>query len=457
MRWLDENEIKASDDIIFCMNKTIKILFWLMIAAILLVVIALLVPGIRVRVASRLDTLSSRLFYTVNKPEEQVFIPQGEATPQVQVVTMTPAAATLEAIATITLVPAELATPTVEVTPTATLQPTPLPASVLLDGITYVSQTGHTNYCAPANMGMALNYWGWNGDMTQLASILKPFAEDFNVMPYEMVNYVRGNTNLNIVLRYGGTQELLKRFVAAGYPVLIEKGIYHLDVSGLVSWMGHYNMVDGYDDARGMFRTQDSLIKENTWVSYPELDTQWRSFNFAFMIIYPPAQEAEVFRLLGEAYATEESAYRLAAETASTEATAMTGVNQYFAWFNRGSSLVGLQDYGGAAVAYDEAFAVYPGIAGANRPWRMLWYATGPYYAYYYAGRYQDVIDLATQTIDTARKPYLEESFYWRARAKSMIGDRDGANADLCESLQYHPQFPPTLGAMAELGLSGCP
>ncbi len=437
------------------MNKTIKILFWLLIAAIFVVVLALMIPAIRVRVASRLDTVAGRLFYSVNKPEEQIFVPGSIATPEIQVVTMTPQA-TLAQVATVTLAPTEAATATPVVEPTATIEPTPLPASALVDGITYVSQTGHTNYCAPANMAMALNFWNWQGDVNQAAAVLKPFADDFNVMPYEMVNYVQGYTNLGVVLRYGGTQEMLKRFVAAGFPVLIEKGIFHLDVAGVVSWMGHYNMIDGYDDARGMFRTQDSLIKENNWVSYAELDTEWRAFNFAFMVVYPYEYEPQVFDLLGD-YADEAAAYHIAAEIASKETLTFTGINQYFAWFNRGSSLVGLNDYAGASAAYDEAFTTYPSIAGSSRPWRMLWYSTGPYFAYYYSGRYQDVIDLANQTLDNARKPYLEETFYWRARAESMMGDRQAAIADLCESLKYHPNFPPSTGMMSELGVSGCP
>ena len=54
----------------------------------------------------------------------------------------------------------------------------------------------------------------------------------------------------------------------------------------------------------------------------------------------------------------------------------------------------------------------------ATTPFRMMWYQTGPYFAYYYAGRYQDVINLANVN-KTIAQPTLEESLYWRGMAEA--------------------------------------
>jgi len=62
------------------------------------------------------------------------------------------------------------------------------------------------------------------------------------------------------------------------------------------------------------------------------------------------------------------------------------------------------------------------------------------------------VISLADQTISAASEPYLEENFYWRARAKSALGDSAGAVEDLRKSLEYHPNFDPSLQMLAQLG-----
>ena len=71
-----------------------------------------------------------------------------------------------------------------------------------------------------------------------------------------------------------------------------------------------------------------------------------------------------------------------ALETADNQTVTASGVDLFFAWFNRGSSQVKLQDYAGAAGAYDQAFTVYQNLPAEERPWRMMWYQTGPYFAY---------------------------------------------------------------------------
>ena len=82
----------------------------------------------------------------------------------------------------------------------------------------------------------------------------------------------------------------------------------------------------------------------------------------------------------------------------------------------------------------------------------MLWYQTGPYWAYYYFGRYQDVINLATTTLDAMSEPVLEESYYWRALAREAAGDISGAIKDFQAGLKSHPGFEPALEQLKRLG-----
>ena len=132
-----------------------------------------------------------------------------------------------------------------------------------------------------------------------------------------------------------------------------------------------------------------------------------------------------------------------AAEQASIDVLNLTGRDLFFAWFNRGSNLRLLSDYAGAAQAFDEAFNIYANLDKDDRPWRIIWYQTGPYFAYYFTGRYYDVLNLADQTLGIVDD--LEESFYWRGLAKEALGDSDGAMADLRTSLEAHPGFEPSL------------
>ena len=274
------------------------------------------------------------------------------------------------------------------------------------------------NNCGPANLAMDLSYWGWQGDQKDTAAFLKPNERDKNVMPYEMQAFVEQDTGLKALVRMGGDDQMLKRFIAEGFPVIVEKGFEGVSFDG---WMGHYEVVNGYDDAKNVYIVQDSYNGPNLPVGYDKMESAWRAFNFLYIIVYPPEREAEVMKILGP-QADSTANYQYAAQKASDETSSLKGRDLYFAWYNRGTSLMYLQDYAGAAQAYDQAFAVYPSIPEKQRPWRMLWYQTGPYFAYFYAQRYNDVIDLATTTLDKMSEPILEESFYWRGARRSRPG-----------------------------------
>ncbi|HEX7974200.1 MAG TPA: tetratricopeptide repeat protein [Anaerolineales bacterium] len=305
------------------------------------------------------------------------------------------------------------------------------------------------NNCGPATLAMALSYWGWQGNQYTIAPSTKPNPRDKNVMPYELADYVKEKTPFKVIVREGGETELLKRFLAAGLPVIIEKGFEGPEFDG---WMGHYVLVTGYSDPDQLFTLQDSYYGPDQVMGYKDMERYWRAFNFTYLVVFPAEREAEVMAILGS-QADETFNDQYTAQKASDEIFTLTGRDQYFAWFNRGTSLVALQDYTGAATAYDQAFALYPSIPEKERPWRMMWYQTGPYWAYYYTGRYQDVIDLATKTLDNMSEPVLEESYYWRALAREALGDVPGAIEDLQTSLKQHPGFKPGIEQLERLGV----
>ncbi len=63
------------------------------------------------------------------------------------------------------------------------------------------------------------------------------------------------------MFRYGGDLDLLKRLIAAGFPVITEKGIYEpLLPENTVQWGGHYALTTGYDDTQKFFVWQDSYL-----------------------------------------------------------------------------------------------------------------------------------------------------------------------------------------------------
>jgi tetratricopeptide (TPR) repeat protein len=324
--------------------------------------------------------------------------------------------------------------------PTPSLVPTPIPASASLSGIRHEYQK--FNNCAPASLSMVLSYWGWTGDQFATRAYLRPSHEidDKNVNPFEIVEYVEQNTGYDALWRVGGNLDLLKRLLAAGFPVLIEKGLDPHDDA----WLGHYQIVSGYDDTKSRFLVYDSYEgPAEAWgVPYDVIAQFWRHFNFAYIVIFPPERVTEVHSILSMQSNPQEN-FQYAADLALAEAGSLTGREQFFAWFNRGSNLVYLQDYVGAAQAYDTAFSLYAALPLEERPWRLLWYQDGPYAAYYHTGRYQDVINLAHSTLINVDKPVLEETYYWRGMAKLALGDQPGAVEDLQRAATLNPTSTP--------------
>ena len=410
-------------------------------------------PQTRLWAEWQVAKLQAQIKYSLNPPEEAVFVPEAAVDEGEMVVTPIPPSPTLPPTETPTITPTEEGpTPSPEPTATATLAPTPLPVSITLQGVRYEDQHGKWSYCAPVNLSMLLSYWGWEGDREDTGPALKPYDRDKNVMLYEMEDYVDEQTELNALVRYNGDLDLLRTFLSEGFPVLIERGVYERDFHGVVTWMGHYQVLTGYNDQAEYFLAQDSYTTPNLQVPNDELYDGWRSFNYAYMVAYPPEREAEVMTILGDA-ADEEKNYQAALERARDDILTQEGQQLFFAYFNRGTNLVKLQDYFGAAQAYDQAFTLYSDLPEDQRPWRMMWYQTGPYFAYFYSGRYQDVINLADNTLEIMSEPILEETYYWRAQAKWALGDTNGAVQDFRTSLEYHEGFPPTVQSAAMLGI----
>ena len=430
------------------MNKKQKTILFTFLTVIILGICLLFIPSIWSRVAYHASDLYGKVKYALFPPENALFVPgKSTADPLVE----TAAHATLAAMATSTPQP----TATIQqITPTPTNTPIPLPAKAYISG--GKQEMEEWNNCGPATLSMYLSYWGWVGTQDDIAPIVKPNSRDKNVMPYELEDYLVSNTDFMDVVRIGGDMQTLKALVANGIPVMIEKGFSTADQG----WMGHYELVVGYDDEKGEFQTQDSYLQISKpdakyfSITYDDFYQNWRAFNFVFLVVFPQSKQNDVMNLLGPLW-NETDAFQIALNRAITDSSALTDPRDiFFAYFNMGSSYVKQQDYKDAATAYDIAFMKLPAISSELRPWRMMWYQTGPYYAYYYTGRYQDVIDLATTTLNAMSEPVLEESYYWRGLSESSLGNTDAAIADLRKSNEVHPNFGPAVTALGQMGVT---
>ena len=140
-------------------------------------------------------------------------------------------------------------TATPVLSPTPTLVPTPIPAKVMLPAPEFEKQD--INNCGPASLTHYLRFYGWKGNQKDIVAVIKPNPDDRNVNVDELVYFARTHTGwLNTEYRVGGNITLLKKFIAAGIPVMIEEGA-HNETAFFPNddlWSGHYLFINGYDD-----------------------------------------------------------------------------------------------------------------------------------------------------------------------------------------------------------------
>jgi tetratricopeptide (TPR) repeat protein len=327
-------------------------------------------------------------------------------------------------------------TPTFPVTSTGapTSTPVPLPAHITLTSPTYERQG--INNCGPATLAMALRMYGWEGDQTDIANVIKPVPQDRNVNPDELRYFVMNEAGwLRAEIRFAGDIDLLKSLLAANYPVIIEEAstLDPQDANGPNDdlWDAHYLLVTGYDDTTGVVTAQDPLRGPDKKIAYDTLMQDWKPFNYLYILLYLPQDEAQVHSILGGNWNADQNRQR--ALEISEQATA-ADARDAFAWFNLGANLVYFDRYVEAAQAFDQAFTI-------GLPQRMTRYQFWPFSAYFNADRIDYLLELTEATYKPINGNYSEEALLWHGYGLLRKGDSAGALADWDKALKVHPGY----------------
>jgi len=316
--------------------------------------------------------------------------------------------------------------------PTATLPP--LPTQVSLPLPKYEVQG--INNCGPATLAMTLRMYGWEGNQYDIAKIIKPIDKDRNVNPDELRYYILNEAGwLRAEFRTAGDIELLKRLLAANYPVIIEEAstLNPQDANGPNDdlWDAHYLLITGYDDTAKVLTAQDPLRGPDKKIPYDQFMLDWKPFNYVYMVIYLPQNEEEVKSILGVNWDPDQNR-KNALSIAQADITA--DPNDKFAWFNIGSNLVYFDRYQEAAQAYDKAFTI-------GLPQRMTRYQFGPFFAYYNNDQIDYLLKLTENTYKPINGYYAEEALLWHGYGLYKKGDYEGALADWNKALAVHPGY----------------
>lgn len=332
-------------------------------------------------------------------------------------------------------------------TPTNTPSPTPvvIPVSHSLENVGTVIQ-GFNN-CGPANLAIVLNYFGNETTQEEARQYLKPNREDRNVSPWQINDYVNSFTELRSTARSGGDMEMLKQFVAAGIPVVVEKGYLPNEEEG---WYGHYLTVFGYDDEKQEVYSRDT--DAGPFNGEPRIDTYedfafwWQQFNYTFYVVFEPSQTDLVWSIMPEPLHTDRAMWEYTAELARTEAEA--DPDNVFATFNLGVSLTRLGELTGDQSFYEAGAVAFDQAREVGLPPRTLYYEHRPFMAYWKTGRLDDVLTLADAMLATTGGRYVEEIFWFQGHALAQQGDYEEAKTAYENALRVNENFQPAADSL---------
>lgn len=401
---------------------------FLLVVVLLLAVGGLLyqIPSIQRRVNWEMDKAQMYLM-GVFDPVKPIPTALGQVEPiQSQLATLTPTPTLTPATSTPT--PQQSPTPTLSPTPTQT--PTPIPNQVLLPAPQHDVQL--INSCGPATLAHYLRFYSWNGNQSKIIEVVQSKPEDRNVNVEELVYYVRNFAGwLKAEFRVGGDLALLRRFIAAGIPVMIETGTT-LDQDywpGDDRWAGHYLLMIGYDESKNTFIAHDAWRGPHRVMTNDEVEQTWQPFNHVYILVYPPDKEPTVKALLGTDWDPQANR-KHALEDALARTKSEPG--NAFAWFNYGSNLLFFDRFTEAATAYDKAREL-------NLPQRFLRYQFGPFIAYFHGNRISDLMALADYGLRMS--PTSEETMLWKAWGFYRQGKKDDALKLLEKALEINPRY----------------
>lgn len=385
-------------------------------------------PWVKFHLAWRLDAMTGILRSRIY-PGDVLPTPEGMR-----------AALTAPTLAPSSTIPASVNSPVELATSTVTATPTPLPQMVRLEPPAWEKQDW--NNCGPATLAINLRYYGWEGDQFDISELLKPDRGDKNVNIDELIYYVHNRAGwLDAQFRVGGTVEILQRLLAAGYPVMVEKG-YVIESDGPdAGWAGHYLLLTGYDLNQRSFIGQDSFIGPDQTIGFEALESGWEAFNWVYMLVYPVSAPPALESILGLDFDVDLNRQR----TLERARQALeVDPEDAFAWFNLGTNLLYFEHNREAAEAFDNALSL-------GLPWRFTRYQFGPYIAYFNIGRTQDLLNLAEATLQRTAK--AEESLLWRGWGRYRLGDLNAAIEDFRAALRVNPNYIDAQYALEFLGV----
>ncbi len=226
--------------------------------------------------------------------------------------------------------------------PSAALAPRSLPARHFIGQLKHSVQT--LNNCGPASVVSVLSYYDFDVSQEAARRVLRPYAESRGMSEKVIPGYV-AQFGLEGKVRVNGNEDLIKALVANDIPVIVLQWIRE-------NWrLGHFRVVQGYDDAQGVFYVNDSLLGPNIAISYESFDARW-DYNWSrYIPVYRPDQAPLVASLLGQDW-TDKGMFERALPDIRRQIAAKP--TDWQAWGRLVEALTGVERYQEALDTFDD-------------------------------------------------------------------------------------------------------
>jgi tetratricopeptide (TPR) repeat protein len=195
--------------------------------------------------------------------------------------------------------PPKTASPTaVPATPTTapTAKPEQIAPATFLEPMSHWFQGW--NQCAEESIAMALSYFGSKLGPNDVTAYLRPNngpKGSKNVESNRIVDYLHSQ-GMKAEAYHGGTVDRVKRLVAVGVPVIVGQWQNRTDHAGI----GHWRVVRGYDDAKGIFLINDSMEGASVPITYAEFDDLWPVYDYVYIPVWNGKLAPSVQKVMGE-------------------------------------------------------------------------------------------------------------------------------------------------------------
>ncbi|MDE3112348.1 MAG: C39 family peptidase [Chloroflexota bacterium] len=169
----------------------------------------------------------------------------------------------------------------------------PTPAAADLADAKHIWQT--LNNCGPASVVMTLSSLGVDADQETARLALRGPDVRRGMSPVGVDPWVQREFGLRAVWRNDGTNALIKALVANGFAPMVTQWMEDPSISRIAHW----RTIVGYDDASGVFYTNDPMRGRHVALTYQWFDRNWRSFSYRYLVIYRPQDEPLVQAIVG--------------------------------------------------------------------------------------------------------------------------------------------------------------